>query len=256
MLLFLVKKTFFDMWDNLFPVFILNICMIILVALLLLVPTFVEFTGITFFLYIVGSLVILNFYIGAVYKYTLGISDYETGSIKDFILSIIHSWKENLASSLLMIGSGAIILVGLPYYFLSQSYLFIVFGVILMWVCITIFAAGLYFFPVSFRLKKNILQSIRISIAFVLENVVFTGFVLLVFILLIPLSLLLLLMFPGPVGMILWINECFKIRLYKYDYLKENPGADKKKIPWKDLIRSDVEKVGERTLRGMIFPWK
>jgi hypothetical protein len=101
-----------------------------------------------------------------------------------------------------------------------------------------------------------VLTNVKSSFLFVFENAAFSGFVLFISVLFVPLSLLLLLLLPGPAGILLWINECFKIRLYKYHYLQENPGVYKNKIPWKELIRKDVEKIGERTLRGMIFPWK
>jgi hypothetical protein len=42
----------------------------------------------------------------------------------------------------------------------------------------------------------------------------------------------------------------------KYDYLEENPRADRKHIPWETLLREERERVGKRTLKGMIFPWK
>ena len=47
-----------------------------------------------------------------------------------------------------------------------------------------------------------------------------------------------------------------KLRLYKYDYLEENPDAKRNDIPWDALLIDERERVGKRTLRGMIFPWK
>ena len=44
--------------------------------------------------------------------------------------------------------------------------------------------------------------------------------------------------------------------MYKYDWLEANPEANRKKIPWDALLMDDKERVGKRTLRGMIFPWK
>jgi hypothetical protein len=43
--------------------------------------------------------------------------------------------------------------------------------------------------------------------------------------------------------------------MYKYDYLEKNPG-DRRRIPWDALLVEDRERVGKRTLKGMIFPWK
>ena len=63
-------------------------------------------------------------------------------------------------------------------------------------------------------------------------------------------------LFPGFGGLLVWHQAAMRLRLYKYDYLEENPGANRKKIPWDGLLVEEKEKVGKRTLRGMIFPWK
>ena len=63
-------------------------------------------------------------------------------------------------------------------------------------------------------------------------------------------------MLPGISAVVLWISVGLKLRLYKYDYLEKNPEANRKKIPWDALLVADKDRVGKRTLRGMIFPWK
>jgi hypothetical protein len=69
-------------------------------------------------------------------------------------------------------------------------------------------------------------------------------------------SLFLALLLPGPAGMLLLMDEALRLRLRKYDYLEANPRADRRKIPWKELLEEDVELTGTRTLRNFIFPWK
>jgi len=61
---------------------------------------------------------------------------------------------------------------------------------------------------------------------------------------------------PGIASILLWLNEALKLRLYKYDYLEEHPDTKKNQIPWDILLIEDREKIGKRTLKGMIFPWK
>ena len=63
-------------------------------------------------------------------------------------------------------------------------------------------------------------------------------------------------MFPGPVGVLLYLDEALRLRLLKYDYLEANPEADRKKIPWDALLIDEREKTGDRTLKNFIFPWK
>ncbi|HVP19812.1 MAG TPA: hypothetical protein VMU36_12520, partial [Spirochaetia bacterium] len=61
---------------------------------------------------------------------------------------------------------------------------------------------------------------------------------------------------PGFATVLLWWNVAAKLRLYKYDWLEQNPGADRRRVPWDALLVEDRERVGKRTLRGMIFPWR
>jgi hypothetical protein len=61
---------------------------------------------------------------------------------------------------------------------------------------------------------------------------------------------------PGITGLAIWYQSALRLRMYKYDYLEEHPDTPKREIPWDALIYDDRERVGKRTLRGMIFPWK
>jgi hypothetical protein len=56
--------------------------------------------------------------------------------------------------------------------------------------------------------------------------------------------------------MLIWLQAGFKLRLLKYDYLENDSDANRKRIPWDALLIDERERVGKRSLRGMIFPWK
>jgi len=43
-----------------------------------------------------------------------------------------------------------------------------------------------------------------------------------------------------------------RLRMKKYEYLKQNPVADKHHIPWDELLKEEKERVGKRTFKGMI----
>ena len=63
-------------------------------------------------------------------------------------------------------------------------------------------------------------------------------------------------MFPGPVGVLLYIDQALRLRLLKYDWLEANPEANRRKIPWDALLIDEREITGTRTLKNFIFPWK
>jgi hypothetical protein len=64
------------------------------------------------------------------------------------------------------------------------------------------------------------------------------------------------LLIPGITVVLLAHQVALKLRLYKYDYLEANTEVNRKNIPWAELLYDEKEKIGTRTIKGMIFPWK
>jgi hypothetical protein len=63
-------------------------------------------------------------------------------------------------------------------------------------------------------------------------------------------------LFPGPAGILLYLDEAMRLRIFKYDWLEANPGENRRKIPWDTLLIDDRERTGTRSLKNFIFPWK
>jgi len=256
MFLFCIKKTFFNMWDNMLDIFLMNVVMILLVCSLGLLLGMAYPVPYLFFICLFSGFLLLNFYLGAVSRYTMDISDHAKGGIKIFLQYLISSWKQSIVSSVIMFLLLELAVDIIPYYFSSESIVSLIIMLLLFQVWIIIFLSGLFYLPVSFRLTSKIRKSIQASILLLFENRGFTFYMLFGIIIILFISLLFLFLLFGPATIMLWINVCVKLRLYKYDYLEKHPLANKKKIPWPELISKDEELIGERTLRGLIFPWK
>ena len=127
---------------------------------------------------------------------------------------------------------------------------------LLFWVTVAGVFAVQYFFPLQSRMDRKFRKIVRKCFLLFFDNpgfsigMLFGGLVTLV------VSLFTALLLPGITAVLLWWNVGFKLRLYKYDWLEQNPGANRKRVPWDALLIEDRERVGKRTLRGMIFPWK
>ena len=61
---------------------------------------------------------------------------------------------------------------------------------------------------------------------------------------------------PGVSGISLSQQVAMKLLMFKYDFLEEHPNTPKKQLPWEELLFDERERVGKRTFKGMIFPWK
>ncbi len=253
---FLIKKTFFDMWDNFLAMFLLNVGFVALVCGFFILPSTLGFPAAFLPYYTALGAIVVTYYAGGVYRFTLDLSDNKKGGVGLFLRSLVSSWKQNLVSCAIALVLLAVLLYVLPFYLLHESLPLVILGGVMFWVWFSVFLASLFFPPAAVRLGKKTFASLRDSFSFVSDNLGFCLYAFLVFLLTFVVSAILFFMAPGPASMLLWINVCFKIRLYKYEYLRAHPGTSKRNIPWDELIAEDRKIVGKRTLRGMIFPWR
>jgi len=279
---FLIKKAFFDMWDNLFRIFALNLGYVLIITgtgflLNAMPPQQIAYFGVL----VLGSAALSVFTMGTV-AITNEISDYKTPEWKVFIEAVQHRWL--LAIILVAINSAIflfLLFIALPVY--AQSTIGLVALGLLGWAAVFWLLACQLFFPLVTRLGDPFGKAVRKCFMMLFDN---TSFMVALFIALnvsapyvIGLFLLLflgfptrllafgspLLLLPGPASTVLLLTVAFKLRLYKYDFLEKQQQSEteperrrlrRTRIPWDALLAEDRELVGVRTIRGMIFPWK
>jgi uncharacterized membrane protein YesL len=255
---FLIKKTFFDMWDNLLIIFVLNFGYILIFAgassFLLFIP------GLNPNLQVIIAVVVFSvvfwLYNGAANGMARDMAEYKKPTARDFLEHFKSSFKMSLLYGAL---SGVFICIlvflisfymGIENFFGAAAFAFLFWGGVI-WL-----AASQYVFPIYFGLDKKFFKIIKKSFLIFFDNPIFTIGLLIGSLIIIGVSIPLFGMIPGIFTIQLWLNAGLKLRLYKYDYI-EAKGADAKvKIPWDSLLVEEKEKVGKRTLKGMIFPWK
>lgn len=255
MFLFLIKKSFWDLWDNMGR---------ILVANLIFVALFLGFYGaFTLGQYLpVLSLVLLGvlyllvlIYLGLTAAYVKGISDFKSVEVKSFFKSLKRTWKTSLGGGLIFTVVMGLTVLGMRFYSSLGGIMGLVGAIFLFWVFVTVNLAFLYFFPVVNRLESSFFKMIKKCFLIFLDNPFLTIGVFLGLLFNLVLSLVTVFLIPGPAGAMLWLDNNLRLLVYKYDYLEENPEAGRK-IPWRALTLDDKEKIGPRTFRNTIFPWK
>ena len=256
MLLFLIKKTFFDLWDNLLRIFLINLGFFIL--LLITFGIFYLSSLLKLYIYIpfVIAISLISIYIGGASLFVMQISDYKKPEFLDFFTYIRTSFKTSLFFALIIIVYSIIIYVAFNYYFSQKNIVALLAGSLLFWLTIIVILSIQFFFPIYSRFENNPIKVIRKCLLIFFDNLGFSLFIFAGIIFLLILSGFVAGFLPGLSTILLWLNGGFKLRLYKYDYQEEHPDANMKKIPWKSLIAHDVEMIGHRSLKGMIFPWK
>lgn len=257
MLGFAIKKTFFDLWDNLFFAMAVNLGYTLATL------------GLFSLMYLFGSdslLGALLFYpVPALAAAVLGgvasfwardIAVSGSGKFSHVLARLGESWKASLVFGAAWLVVAAGLRYGVPFYSNMNTIIGFVFGVIMMWAVFFLAGAGLFYPGLNAQVEKRVgklfVKSVRVFIAFPLTSLVMA----LVLLLCVVLSAVTLGFFPGIVGTSIWLQVCFKFVLAKLEWLEANPEADRKHVPWRVILQEDMDKIGPRSLKSLIFPWK
>jgi uncharacterized membrane protein YesL len=257
MFLFTVKKSFFDMWDNFLMVAIFNLGFIVLLMIPIWLPSTVAEASIAaaFLIQAIGILIVF-IYAGVVAMAAKDMANYQRPEFRRLVAYLKETWVSSLVLGLIYVAITVFFRVGLDFYSQLGNLLGLAAIVFLMWALILFALASQYYFPIRAQLDTKIKKILRKSFILLFDNTFFTVFLAVGTIATAGISIFTALLLPGLTGVLIWHQVALKLRLYKYDYLEENPDANRKEIPWDALLIDDREKVGKRTLRGMIFPWK
>lgn len=257
MLLFCVKKAFFDFWDFFIPAMIANVGFIALLALPALGPAWMRgvspLAGVVMF---IAGVLLLFVYVGCLSMVARDIVMYRTPQWEDLPHYLRATWRPSLALGAIYLLHALLVSVALPVYASMHSLLGAGAMALLFWVSVLWLMASQYYFPVRAQLGDGVPKVLKKCAILLFDNGAFTLALALGTVGLMALSVFTALLLPGLMGVLIWLNVAFKLRLYKYDYLEEHPDAPRRNLPWDELLAEDRERVGKRTLRGMLFPWR
>lgn len=257
MILFMIKKTFFDMWDNMFQVVLLNIGFILMLSLAVFgPPLFAETVPVLSAIVFAVSGILLYVYLGAASMLTRDIADYQRAGFKEFFAYLKETWKTSAVFGLIAVLHILVLSIAIPVYGSMQNIFGLAALVFLLWGSLIWAIASQYYLPLRDRLDRKIRKIIKKCFILFFDNTFFSITLGIGAVAIFALSAFTAFLIPGIATVLLWWNVALKLRLYKYDYLEQNPGANRRRIPWDALLVEDRERVGKRTLKGMIFPWK
>ncbi|MCL2272714.1 MAG: hypothetical protein FWC19_07950 [Treponema sp.] len=202
------------------------------------------------------GILICSFYLSAA-AYTIKvISDYGTFGFMDFIRNFKNSWPAGLVMGALVFCLYIVITIILPFYLGIESLAGLFFAAVVFWVTFFAMLSFQFYFTIYTRLGSKIVKSLKKCMLISLDNSGFSFFLFLHNLVVLIISIVFVFMFPGPVGVLLYLDEALRLRLLKYDWLEANPEENRRKIPWDVLLIEEREKTGTRTFKNFIFPWK
>lgn len=258
---FFIKKSFFDGWDNFLGLLVLNLGYIVS---LLAVFGVISYFGDNFWLTVVLLAVILfatSLYSGGVSGMVHQYSNYKHEGWACFKASFKKRISHSLVFAVVVVFLLLCCFVVVPFYFQSfQNMMGMILAMIVVWVVFFCVLALMYYFPLATLMEDDKpLKTLKKCFLIMGDNFGFTLFFALYSLINLALSILLAMMAPGLTGIHLSQDVAIRLLMFKYDYIEQNPELtpkERRHMPWEELLYDEREKVGHRSLKGMIFPWK
>jgi hypothetical protein len=253
---FFFKKSFFDGWDHLFSLILLNLGFIACLALGFLLPGSVGAPA-----WLGFSLAAISLALGAVWYSTcvyalLSVSDFGSLRFSELLAFARQSIAPGLQMGAFVVALYFVVAVGLPFYIKMGGVFGALAAGVIFWCAVLCLLALQFYIPLRARLGGGFKKNLRKSFVVFFDNPGFSIFLFLYSAVTLAISFFLAFLVPGFAGVALAQNIALRLRLYKYDYLEQHPEANKREIPWDELLEEDRDLVGKRTLKGMFFPWK
>jgi hypothetical protein len=257
---FLIKKTFFDMWDNLFRVALLNLGFIVSVAFPVFVPGLLLGVPVLSVITMLIGILWCAVYLAAAAYSLKSVSDYGAFGFGDFFRSLKQVWPAGLVMGGIIFILWFLITLIIPFYLNISSLFGLFLAAVVFWSAVVGLLSFQFFFAIRTRLDTKLTKVVKKSFIFFFDNAGFCLFSFIHNLVLLAVSVFLAFLFPGPAGILLYLDEAMRLRLLKYDWLEANPPEEgarrRRQIPWDALLIDERERTGTRTLRSFIFPWK
>jgi hypothetical protein len=256
---FLIKKTFYDLWDNLFRFILLNLGFIVSLAVPILLPGLMPSPIIAAVIAAIG-IIWCFVYLAAAAITVKAVSDYGVFNFADFLANLKKGWPAGIIVGLAVFSFFIVIRLIIPFYLDMGNMVGMLLAGLLFWTLVLTVISFQFFFAIRARLDSKPLKIIKKCFIIFFDNPGFSIFSALYTLVTMIVSFIFALLIPGPAGLLLFLDEGLRLRLMKYDWLEANPptpdSPKRRPIPWDALLIEEREKTGTRTLRNLIFPWK
>jgi|GEM_PF-3063394 len=240
MVLLLIKKTFYDFWDNLYSMFLFGIITVVIAAFCFATCVTVGTNGLQIYAVIIGLIVCLGQFLAAMFFYTYDIAMNEEVKVRNMFGYISDTWKINLLISGILSVISILSISGIAFYLRATGPIAIVGTGVLAGTGIIVGLVLLFFYPFYIRSEGDIVESFKKSAFFISDNPVYVMGIIFGIAVIVAMSMFSYMIIPGLGAMVLWINVCVRTRLFKYDYRKAT-NTHSGDIPWEEVLKDDIE---------------
>ena len=260
MYLFFIKKNFYDGWDNMLTLIVVNIVvMAASLGLLSLIYALHRSTPLVIALIILFGIV-MSILALAAGEIASSAANFGSAHIADFFRAISSCIADGIRFGLVLAVVGAASYVCIPFYFVQKTLPAMFIGSMFVWLVIFTLLSLQWFVAIRSLLHNNFRKCIKKCFLIFFDNIWFSLFMAAYTFFLTALSVFLLGLLPSLSGIAMAQVNAFRLRLYKYDYYEAHPELktpkEKRCIPWDELLQNDKETLGPRSFKSLIFPWK
>ncbi|MDR2468550.1 MAG: hypothetical protein LBD22_06285 [Spirochaetaceae bacterium] len=254
---FLLKKTFFDLWDNMFKLAAVNMCFLVSCTLLIIVSVVLPaHTAIQGGITVVG-IVWSSCFLMMSARALSPLSDCRSHEFARLFVNFPSNLACGCAAALITAILGLLFFIVIPYYFFTPELINVIFAALSAWIFLFLPVVFQYLFAVRSRFEGHLGHIVKKVLMFFFDNPFFCVTTFFIAILMFVFSAFTLFLFPGPAGILLFFDEALRLRLLKYDWLEaQPPSPHRPAIPWNELLAADRETLGTRSFKNLIFPWK
>lgn len=271
MILFLIKKTFCDGWDNLLSMAVWNIFMIACFiggwfGLSAVIPpegaNFIQSLPAIGVMIAVLALCMIPVF--AANEVTSRLADFKSVKLLDFFKAFPAVYKDAIPFGILIALIILLVSSAFPFYWnlwRSGSFLGLFLVALIFWTTAITILALQWYMPLKAQMKGGFFKTLKKCFLVYFDNANFSFFMFLyILVQLVFSAVMLVFTIHGVSGIVLSLNNALRLRLYKYDWMEEHPeitpAQARKQIPWGELIAKDKEILGPRNFQSFLYPWK
>ena len=260
MYLFFIKKNFYDGWDNMLSLIVINlVIMTVSLGLLSLIYALQQSVPLVIALIILFGIVIsiLTLASGEVAS---SAANFGSAHIADFFRAIPSCIADGIRFGLILSVVGTAAYVCIPFYFAQKTLSTMFIGSMFVWLVVFTLLSLQWFVAIRSLMHNDFKKCLKKCFIVFFDNIWFSLFTVVYNFFLLALSVFLFGLLPSVAGITLAQVNALRLRLYKYDYYEAHPELktpkEKRYIPWDELLQNDKETLGPRSFKSLIFPWK
>ena len=266
MIKLVLKKSFFDGWDNLFSIFIFNIIFGLIIfgtvwVFILLNKTGHELDVLKVVSILTITLFLLSFHSLGINALTINWSCYKKAGFSQYINGIRKHFTHGLLYFLVHFFIMLCYLLIIPMYLQTKTIIALIISFLIFWTSLIVFLSFQFFYPLLYLMENDkVFKTAKKCVIVFFDNLSLSLFVLIKNILDLIISVFTLTFIPGLAGIILFKTDVMKFIMKRYDYVLENNITDnkisKRNILWNEILFEERKNIESRSFKDIIFPWK